>query len=143
MQVVRSFDQERATSVGRPLRAMLVAGTEGDISEKRLVGAGVQVRRAGDPYTAMSAVMDDPGFYDMLVVECDGLGGEAEARRIMKLMGETMLRVPVILVTRECQTQSFALERHEPTILRAPLSAVSMRVALDHVMRDRMAPLYA
>ena len=144
MQVVRSFGQENASSVGWSVRAMLVASDAGgDVSEKRLAGIGAQVHRAGDIYTALSAVIDDPGYYDMLVVECDALGGVAEARRIVKLMGETMVRVPVILITSDCQTQSFALARHEPTVLRAPLSAVSMRVAFEHVMRHRLVPHYA
>jgi hypothetical protein len=88
-------------------------------------------------------VMDDPSQVDMLVVECDGLGGLAEVRRIVKLMGDTALRVPVILISRDCQTQTFALERREPTVLRAPLSAVSLRVGFEHVMRDRLAPRFS
>lgn len=143
MQVVRSFFSQDAASVGWPIRTMLVAGPDGGaVTEKRLAGIGAQVQRAGDIYTAMSDVVDDPGYYDMMIVECDGLGGVAEARRIVKLMGDTMVSVPVILITSDCQTQVFALERHEPTVLRAPLSPVSMRVAFEHVLRDRLVPQF-
>jgi hypothetical protein len=144
MQVVRSLVQEDAAQVGWSVRAMLASADGGDPgTARRLAGIGAQVQQAQDIYTAISSVMDDPSAWDMLVVDCDALGGPDEMRRIVKLMGDTMLKVPVILVTAECQTQVFALERHEPTVLRAPLSAVSMRVAFEHVMRDRLVPRFA
>jgi hypothetical protein len=85
----------------------------------------------------------DPSRADMLVVDCDAIGGLDDLRRTVKLMGEVMLRVPVILISAECGMQSFTLERHGPTVLRAPLSAVALRVAFEHVLRGRLVPSFA
>ena len=142
MEIVRSLDHENASPVGWAARAILVGAEGSDLTERRLAGVGVQVERTSDIYTAMSTVMDDPGLENKLPLGAQRRGGVAEVRRTVKLMGETMLRVPVILVSAECGTQVFALERHEPTVLRAPLSAVSMRVGFEHVMRDRMQPRF-
>lgn len=141
MQFVRSFLPEGAAQVGWSVRVLLVAAEDaGEGIKHRLAGIGAGITRVGDIYSAISMAMDDPGMADLLVVDCDPLGGVAEMRRIVKLMGEAMAKVPVILVTADCQTQVFALERTEPTVLRAPLSAVSTRVAFEHVMRDRLVP---
>lgn len=144
MQVIRSFVREHADGVSWSVHAMLVAepAAVGSIQE-RLEGIGADVERVDNLYTGLSVVTEDPSHYDLLVVECDHLGGIDEARRIVKLMGEAILSVPVLLVSSACQTQIFAQERHEPTVLRAPLSAVSMRVAFEHVMRDRLVPIFA
>jgi hypothetical protein len=143
MQVVRSFSEKEAAQVGWSVRAMLVSTAPEAESARRLAGLGLHVECVGDIYTALSLVTEDPNHTDMLVVDCDGTGGLAEARRIVKLMGEVMLRVPVILISAECSVQSFALERHEPTVLRAPLSAVSLRVAFEHVLRGKLVPRFA
>lgn len=143
MQVVRSFSQKDAAQVGWSVRAILVSAAPEAGSEKRLAGLGIQVDCVGDIYTALSIVTDDPSHADMLVVDCDGIGGLEDLRRTVKLMGEVMLRVPVILISTECGVQTFALERHEPTVLRAPLSAVSLRVAFEHVLRGRLVPRFA
>lgn len=143
MQVVRSFSEKDAAPVGWAVRTLLVSAAPEAGSQRRLAGLGLQVETVGDLYSALSAVTDDPSHADLLVVDCDGVGGLAEARRIVKLMGEVMRLVPVILISAECAVQSFALERHEPTVLRAPLSAVSLRVAFEHVLRGKLVPRFA
>jgi hypothetical protein len=143
MQAVRSFSEKDATQVGWSIRALLVSAAPDAGSEPRLTGLGAQVETLGDIYTALSVVTEDPNHADLLVVDCDGIGRLEEVRRTVKLMGEVMLRVPVILISAECAVQTFALERHEPTVLRAPLSAVSLRVAFEHVLRGKLVPRFA
>ena len=143
MQIVRSFSKQEAAQVGWSVRAVLVTAAPDPVIGRRLAGLGTQVECIGDIDTALSAVMDDPSHADMLVVDCDGIGGLTEARRIVKLMGEVALRVPVILTSADCGLQTFALERHEPTVMRAPLSAVSLRVAFEHVLRRSLVPRVA
>ena len=46
-------------------------------------------------------------------------------------------RVPVILVSRDCGEQRFPEDRKSPTLLRAPLSSVALRVGFEHALRDR------
>ena len=101
MQVIRSFEEQEFSQVGWSARAMLVSAVPDSVSVRRLAGLGLQVQMVEDVYTAMSEVIEDPSHCDLLVVDCDGLGGLAEMRRVVKLMGNTMLRVPVILKLEE------------------------------------------
>ena len=144
MQIIRQIAPEDVAQVGWNLQAVVVAPGEGaSLAADRLAGLGLRVLRMGDIYSALSAIMDDPSICNMLVVECDQVGGLDDMRRTVRLMGETMALVPVILISSECQTQSFSQIRTEPTVLRAPLSAVSLRVGFEHVMRDRLVPRVA
>jgi hypothetical protein len=54
------------------------------------------------------------------------------------MLGEVARRLPVILVSRECQQQQFPEDRGDAVVLRAPLSAVSLRVGFEHALRDRL-----
>lgn len=139
MQLIRSFEQENAALVGWGIRVMLVTrdGPEG-LAARRLAGIGGQVECLPELYTALSAVMDDPSGYGLFVIDCDAFGGIAEGRRACAMMGDVAGRVPVILISRDCQTQIFPAERSAPIVLRAPLSAVSLRVGFEHAVRDRL-----
>ena len=143
MHIVRSFPKDDAAQVGWAARTLLVSVEADPASARRLAGLGARIECCGDLYTALSVVMEDPGLADLLVVDCDGLGGLAEVRRIVRLMGEVAERAPVILVSAEATEQTFSMARLEPTILRAPLSAVALRVAFEHVLRGKVVPRFA
>lgn len=139
MQLVRSRSNELMAVVGWSARCLLVApDSPVGLIGHRLTSLGAQVEYAADPYTALQIVTEDPADYDLLVLDCDAMGGLDLGRRVAQLMGDTILRVPVVLISSECKTQVFAQERRFPTVMRAPLSAVSMRVGLGHVLRDRL-----
>lgn len=140
MQLIRSFEQVEATAIGLGTRVMLVTteSTEG-ILARRLAGLGGQVECQHELFTALSQLVDDPYGYGLFVADCDGFGGLDMVRRACMALGEQTARVPVILVSRDCPTQVFPTDRHMPVVLRAPVSAVSMRVGFEHALRARLA----
>jgi hypothetical protein len=89
-------------------------------------------------FAALSEAIDDLAGYALFVVDCatDGVGGLEAARHAVMLAGGVASRVPVILVSQDCREQSFPLDRQQPTVLRAPLSAVSMKVGFEHALHD-------
>ncbi|MGL6209271.1 MAG: hypothetical protein ACRC14_05520 [Paracoccaceae bacterium] len=140
MQIIRSLEQDNAAQVGWGIRVMLATtvGAEGVVA-KRLAGLGGKVECLGELYTAMSMVADDPYGYGLFVIEADAFGDLAEVRRTVAMLPEAAARVPLILISRDCPNQIFPADRGQPIVLRAPLSAVSLRVGFEHALRDRLA----
>jgi len=140
MQLIRSFEQENAAPVGWGIRVMLATseGPDGLVA-RRVAGLGGQVECVAELFTALAAIADDPFGYGLFVIDADAFGGLAEVRRAVALLSASAPRVPVILVGRDCPNQIFPAERGQPIVLRAPLSAVSLRVGFEHALRDRLA----
>lgn len=140
MQLVRSFEQEDAALVGFGIRVLLVTGQpDTGLITRRLAGLGGQVELSHEVFEGLSAVIDDPAGYGLLVLDCDSIGGIQAGLKAFSMLGETARRLPVILVSSECAKQTFAEDRNTPTLLRAPLSAVAARVGFEHALRDRLA----
>jgi len=139
MQQIRSFEPEDAAIVGWGIRVMLVTqdGTDGPVA-RRLAGLGGQVECQTELVSALSKLIEDPDGYGLCAVECDGSGGLDSAREACRMLGKDASRVPVILIARDCPTQVFPADRHLPIVLRAPVSAVSLRVGFEHALRDRL-----
>jgi hypothetical protein len=141
MQIIRTFERSDATLVGWGVRVLLLSteGEQGPIA-RRLASLGGKVDVADELFAALSEVIDDPAGYGLFVVDCDsyGVGGLEAAQRAVQMLGDATQRVPVILVSHECREQLFPAERNQPTVLRAPLSAVSLKVGYEHALRDRM-----
>lgn len=140
MQLVRSFEQEDAALVGFGIRVLLVTGQpDTGVIMRRLAGLGGQVELSHELFEGLSAVLDDPAGYGLLVLDCDSLGGVPAGMKAFAMLGETARRLPVILISSECVKQTFPEDRSAPILLRAPLSAVSARVGFEHALRDRLA----
>lgn len=139
MQVVRSFKSDDATHVGFGIRSMLLTdqGESGPIAS-RLAGLGSKVEVSQELFSALEALIEDPAGYGLFVMDCDCFGGIGAGRKAVALLGGLARRVPVILVSAECGQQVFPENRGEPTMLRLPLSAVSLRVGFQHALRDRL-----
>ena len=141
MQFVRSFEPEAATQVSWAMR-ILVLSSEGEsgILGRRLAGLGGTVEACDELFKALSDIIEDPSGYGLFVIDCDSanVGGLEAAQRAIQLVGEAACRVPVILISHECHEQRFPMERRVPVILRAPLSAVSLKVGFEHALRDRL-----
>ena len=139
MQLIRSFEQDDSAPVGLGTRVMLVSleGQHGVLT-RRLAGLGGLIECQVDLFTGLSQLMDDPYGYGLFVVDCDAFGGLDAVRRACMALGDAA-RVPVILVSRECPIQIFPADRHAPVVLRAPVSAVALRVGFEHALRDRLA----
>lgn len=139
MDLFNTFDQSVATVVSFGVRTLLISneGVAGPIARK-LAGLGCQIEAEGELYSALDHVMDDPSAYSLIVVDCDTVGGIELGRRAHSLLQVTRRCIPMILVSRECQVQVFPETRYEPTILRAPLSSVSLRVGFEHAMQEKL-----
>ena len=140
MHVIRSLEQENSTMVGRAVRVLLLT-TEGEtgMMGRRLASLGTRVDVVDELFAALADLIDDPAGYALFVVDCDtaNVGGLEAAQRAMKMLGDVAQRVSVILVSSECRDQRFPQERTAPVVLRAPMTAVSLKVGFEHALRER------
>jgi len=141
MQIIRSFESDDTAAVGLGVR-VLVLTTEGENAQicRRLASLGGKVDVVEELFSALSELIDDPAGYGLFVVDCDvpSVGGLEAAKRAVQMMGNLAQRVPVILTSSETRDHHFPMERTTPTVLRAPLSAVSLKVGFEHALRDRL-----
>jgi hypothetical protein len=142
MHIVRTLEHDNVALVGWGIKVLLLSSEgEAGLTSRRLAGLGGQVELADELFTALSHLIDDPTGYALFVVDCDGanVGGLDAARRAVQMLGEVAARIPVILVSRDCGEQRFPSDRLMPTLLRAPLTSVSLRVGFEHALHDRLA----
>ncbi len=143
MQVHRAIDTEPAALVGWGVRVMVLSPDGGESRTiERIAGLGGRVEVESDLYTAVETLNDDATGYGLFVMECDGFGGLEAGARAVAMMGRAVERMPVILVSSEVAVQTFP-ETHAPVLLRAPLSAVALRVGFEHALRERLVYLAA
>lgn len=140
MQVIRHFDADFATPVGFGLRVLQIGAPDhGHLITNRLARLGGRVDLVAKLCTAMEGIINDPSDYGLCVIDCDSTGGLAAGRQAAALLCESMSCIPVILVSNECRQQEFPISRNRPVVLRGPVSTISMRVGLEHAMRDKIA----
>lgn len=140
MQLFRGLEQEDAAPVGFGTHVMLVSAAEpGNPVAHRLAGLGGLVEQRTELFSALDELIEGQRDFGLVVVDCDTLGGLAQGRRAVGLLGDIVRTIPVILVSRECSQQRFPEDRLGATELRAPLSAISMRVGFEHALRDQFA----
>lgn len=139
MTLFNAVDPFSATVVGFGVRTLLISTepTHGPVS-RRLSGMGCHIEICDELYFALDRVLDGPQDFELIVIDCDSIGGLAQGRRGHVLLKATGRFTPVILVSSECAEQTFPCNRHEATELRAPLSAVSLRVGFEHAMQERL-----
>ncbi len=139
MQLVRAFEQSNATQVGFGIRVLLVTSVGDNPVRNKLAGLGSLIETTDDLFLGLEAAIKDPAGYGLFVIDCDSIGGFDAGRRAIAMLGDAARRLPVILISRECQQQQFPEDRGTAVVLRAPLSAVSMRVGFEHALRDRLS----
>lgn len=140
MQLIRSFEQENAALVGFGIRVMLLSPSgEDSVLARRLQGLGGIIEYTDEMFSALEAMIDDPAGYGLFVLECDSFGGLEAGHKAVAMMADVVRRIPVILISADCGAQYFPPDRGLPTILRAPVSAVALRVGFEHALRDRLA----
>lgn len=141
MQFVRSFEHDSAAMAIWGVRVLLVSDQNelGAIGRK-LAALGGKVEAVNELYEALSGVLDAPNSQSLLVLDCDSLavGGLEAGQRAVQMMGELSQKIPVILISGECHEQRFPADRAVPTMLRAPVSSVSLKVGFEHALRDRL-----
>ncbi len=137
MQHIRVIKNEGATLVGRGIRVLFLTDGSDDAAEQRLTALGGLVDTETEMYSALAAMIDDPLGYGLFVMDTDAFGGLNAGLRAYTMLRAADVRVPVILVGRDCGSQVFPEERSAPIMLRAPLSMVSLRVGFEHALHDR------
>lgn len=141
MQLFRQIDSETAALVGWAVRVLLLAADAGAGAARladRLAGFGGIVEPETDLFAAAEALQGETAGFGLLVMDCDGYGGLQAGRRMLTLIGRAAERVPVILIAAEVGTQAFPERDGAPVLLRAPPSAVSLRVGFEHALRHRL-----
>ena len=143
MQLIHAFPQPEFRA-GAGVRVLLLSGQPAPLS-LRLEALGARVETSPELYTALSEIMDDPSGAGLFVVDCDTIGceGPEAVRRALGVLAETRRSLPVILISAHIRQQSFPEERGQPVLLRAPLSAVSLKVGFEHALRDRIDAILA
>lgn len=137
MQLFRQFDTDTAALVGWGVRVMLLSPNDDGVT-RRLAGLGGIVDSEADIFDAIETMANDPTGYGLFVMDCDAFGGLEAGRRALALMSKAVGPVPAILISRDCAMQEFPEDPRKPVMLRAPLSAVSLRVGFEHAMRERL-----
>ncbi len=137
MQIVRSIEHDASSPVGWAVRTLLLSQDPTGTIARRLAALGCSVEHSTELFSALDAVLSDPSGYGLFVFDTDSFGGLISGQRAFRLLGEVVHRVPMILVSEQCQEQVFPQERDAPTILRAPLSSIALRVGFEHVLRHR------
>jgi hypothetical protein len=137
MFAFRIKDQDAVDLVGLGARVLLLAPEGEDLLETQIAGFGGWTDRETELYSALSALIDDPAGWDVFIMATDGFGGIEAARRAHRMLGVAAERVPMIAIGADCRTQQFPDDRSAPIVLRAPATAVSLRVGMDHALRGR------
>ncbi len=138
MKHLRAVKNEMATLVGWGVRVLMLSDGSDPAAQERLVGLGSQVDTESELYTALAAMIDDPLGYALFVMDVDTFGGIQAGLRAFSMLRAADVRIPVILVGRDCGRQVFPEERSAPIMLQAPLSMVSLRVGFEHALHDRV-----
>ncbi len=140
MQLVRSFEPESSAQVGFGVRVLLVsADDQSGLIASRLASLGSMIECATEVFTGLEAMHNDPAGYELFVLDCDTCGGIETGIKAVSMLAGTSRHIPAILVSQDCKLQVFSEDPNKPTILRAPLTAVSLRVGFEHALRDRLA----
>jgi hypothetical protein len=138
VQITHDFETASALPVNWGVRVLMLAGTEAAPVVAKVGAIAGPVEVLTEVYAALSAIIDDPTGYGLFVVDLDSTGGAETGARALSTLAAVQSRVPVILVSRDHVRQNFPQDRGQPVCLRAPLSAVSLRVGLEHALRDRL-----
>lgn len=141
MQFFRQSDADVSAIVGWGVRVMVLTPAECSEHSKiaaRIAGLGGIIEVENDPFNALETLIADSTGFGLFVIECDSFGGLAAGRNLVSLLHKGEVSIPVILASSDCAEQEFPPENLAPVVLRAPVSAVALRVGFEHAMRDRL-----
>jgi hypothetical protein len=138
MAHLRAVKNEKAPFAGQGVRVLMLSDGSDVAAKERVLALGGQVDCETELFTALAALMDDPMGYGLFVMDADAVGGIDAGLRGFQMLRAANVRIPVILVGRDCDHQLFPDERSAPIMLKAPLSMVSLRVGVEHALHDRM-----
>ena len=137
MNLYDTFDPSSASVVGFGVNTLLISTeASGGPLARRLAGLGCRTETCDELYLALDSIVDGPQHYELIVVDCDSTGGLAVGQRAHALLKANGRHSPLILLSNEITSHDFPHSRYEPTVLRAPISVVSLRVGFEHAMQE-------
>jgi hypothetical protein len=141
MHFFRQHKSELATIVGWGVHVMLLtplkSAHDGKVA-KHIAGLGCRIEMRNTVFDAIDALILDETRYGLWIIECEAFGGIVGGRRIVSRLRECGVCIPGILISPDCAVQEFPNEQDSPVKLRAPASAVAIRVGFEHAMRGRL-----
>lgn len=143
MQLIHTFPHPGLMG-GQDIRVLLLSAAPQPLV-RRFEALGALVETRDELYTALSDILEDPQGTALFVVDCDTVaqGGDEAAQRALQVIAETGRHIPMILISRGFAAQRFPEDRFQPVELRAPLSAVSLKVGFEHALRHRLDVAFA
>lgn len=111
----------------------LLASRDGALGQtgRLLASLSAAVEHFDEIYDLLSVLADDPRAADVVVVDADGFGGLDAVRSAFGRLCPNESRAPLILITGTCREQLFSQRRNQAAVLRAPISPLSLRLALE------------
>lgn len=141
MQFSYQHQTEVSGHIGWGVRVLLLAA-EGTAAHDRIVmaitGLGGVIDTETDGFAALETLSTDRTGFGLFVIDCDPFGGLEIGHKLVSLMHMGGVSMPVILVSTACPAPEFPADINAPIVLRAPLSAVAMRVGFEHATRGRL-----
>lgn len=144
MQRIKPLTLEDGVLVGWGISVLLVSGLAGGGgAARRLAALGAKVVVLTGVRDALEQVLQGQICVDMLAIDCDSAGGIAEGYRAFGQLAGAGVSLPLLLMSAGCAEQTFPVGREAPIHLRAPVSAVALRIAFELAFasaRDPCAP---
>ena len=142
MEMSTSFALKRQGLAGWGVSVLLVSGVAGGgLPARRLAALGARVMVQESLDRALDRLLGDwsdgPRAIGLLVIDCDHAGGGVAGQQAFDLLARAGLRLPVMLICSACPEQTFPVGRVAPYRLRAPVSAVALRIAFELAFADQ------
>lgn len=141
MQMFPLIEQEEAQLVGWGVQVLLLADPRSPATalvQRRIAGMGGQIGLQPSLTGALAQMTERPGDLGLVMICCDDFGGMETGRHFLTQLVGAGQHVPAILISVACRCQTFPESAEEPVLLRAPLSAVSLHVGVEHALRPRL-----
>ena len=140
--MLSALDLNHSSPSVRGIRALVLSPEASDVTTRCIADQGCCVEHEHELFAALDRLLSDPTGYEIFVMDTDAFGGMAVGRRAVRLLGDLVQRISVILIGADCTEQDFAEDRERPTVLRAPVQTMVLREVLDGAQRQRRV-LYA
>lgn len=144
MQFFTPITQEDSALVGFGLAVLMVAPPGAAATEQkrgRLAGLGCTITL--EPDVARAVEIATEVAHDLVMIDAEAVGGLFTAQAILSLMRRSGVTTPAIIAARGLPEQIFPASPADAVVLRAPLSAVGLRVGIEHALRGAVTRLAA
>lgn len=146
MQMFRLIEQNNAELVGWGVQVLLLSDPRcpaSSVVQRRIAGIGGQITLHSAVSAAVAQIIARPGAFGLFVMNCDDFGGIDAGMQALAQLRDAGMKIPAILVSAACNRQVFPEAATDPVQLRAPLSAVSLHVGVEHALRPAAADIAA